>query len=260
MARRRAHRPLAAALLALVGAAAPTAAQSLAERVEDARDGAVRMSFAARPGVCGNGWGAGGGVTIRSGPDARGCPCADGPVRVTLTVRDGNVVRVRTRVGDAEPPPAGAFDLGTVSAPAAAAYLLDLAATLDGEAAKDAILPAVLADSATVWPKLLEIGRDRRRPHATRKAAVFWAGQQAARAVTAGLEEIIDDHDDDREIRKAAIFALSRRPADESVPALIRIARTSPDPELRRSAIFWLAESEDPRALEFFEAVLLSGT
>jgi len=37
---------------------------------------------------------------------------------------------------------------------------------------------------------------------------------------------------------------------------LIRIARTHRNPELRRKAIFWLGQSEDPRALALFEELL----
>jgi hypothetical protein len=40
------------------------------------------------------------------------------------------------------------------------------------------------------------------------------------------------------------------------VPALIRVARTSPNGELRKSALFWLGQSEDPRALGLFEELL----
>ena len=66
----------------------------------------------------------------------------------------------------------------------------------------------------------------------------------------------MDDARGDREVRKNAIFALSQRSNDEGVPALIRIARTNPDPELRKTALFWLGQSEDPRALDLFEEIL----
>ncbi len=259
MARRRLFPPLVATPLvaALLGlAAAPAHAQSLAERVESVRDGTVLLSFAARPGVCGNSTG---GVTIVDRYDvARGdCACDGNAVNVKLTRRDGRTVGVSTRIGRRERAEAGTADLGAVSAPAAADYLLGLAAMLDGRAAKDAILAAVVADSAVTWPGLLEISRNRARPRDVRKTAVFWLGQEAARAVAAELEGIATEGSDDLEVRKAAIFALSRRPADEGVPALIRIARTSPDHELRRTAIFWLGQSDDPRAIDFFEEVLL---
>jgi hypothetical protein len=42
----------------------------------------------------------------------------------------------------------------------------------------------------------------------------------------------------------------------EGVPALLRIARSNPDPELRKTALFWLGQSEDPRALALFEEIL----
>jgi hypothetical protein len=247
--------PLAAALLALVCAAAPARAQSLADRVESVRDGTIYLSFAARAGVCGS---PGGGITMVTGGRAGRGDCArdHGPVHVTLTRRGGRTVQVHSRIGAPQRVEPDAVDLGTVSAPVAADYLLGLAATLDGAPAKDAIFPAVIADSAVVWPRLLEISRNRGRPQDVRKTAVFWLGQEAARSLAPELEGIVAA-DDDLEVRKAAIFALSLRPADEAVPALIRIARTIPDQELRRSAMFWLGQSDDPRAIDFFEEVLL---
>jgi HEAT repeat protein len=57
-------------------------------------------------------------------------------------------------------------------------------------------------------------------------------------------------------VRETAVFALSQRPRDEGVPALITIAKKNPDPELRRKAIFWLGQSDDPRAIALFEELL----
>jgi HEAT repeat protein len=62
--------------------------------------------------------------------------------------------------------------------------------------------------------------------------------------------------DSDLEIRKHAVFALSQGPAEEVVPMLIRIARTNRQPELRKQALFWLGQSEDPRAISLFEEIL----
>jgi hypothetical protein len=45
------------ALAAALGLSAPAAAQTLSQRVACAPDGTVRLSYAARPGVCGNGAG-----------------------------------------------------------------------------------------------------------------------------------------------------------------------------------------------------------
>jgi hypothetical protein len=40
------------------------------------------------------------------------------------------------------------------------------------------------------------------------------------------------------------------------VPQLIRLAKTNRNPVVREKAMFWLGQSEDPRALAFFEEVL----
>jgi HEAT repeat protein len=73
---------------------------------------------------------------------------------------------------------------------------------------------------------------------------------------TRGLDSIMRDRGGELEVRKQAVFALSQRPRDEGVPALIRIARTSREPEIVRTALFWLGQSDDPRALALFEEIL----
>jgi hypothetical protein len=45
-------------------------------------------------------------------------------------------------------------------------------------------------------------------------------------------------------------------PKDEGVPKLIEVAKTNRNREVRKQAMFWLGQSNDPRALEFFEQVL----
>jgi HEAT repeat protein len=84
---------------------------------------------------------------------------------------------------------------------------------------------------------------------------VFWLGQAAGEEATRGLDSLATVGGD-LEVRKHAVFALSQRPADEGVPVLIRIARTNRSPELRKTALFWLGQSEDPRALTLFEEIL----
>ena len=87
----------------------------------------------------------------------------------------------------------------------------------------------------------------------TRQSAVFWVSQAAGDAATRGLDSLVSDEKGDRDIREHAVFALSQRPKEEGVPILIRIAKTNKDPEIRRRALFWLGQSEDPRALALFE-------
>ncbi len=192
-----------ALLLTLAGTAS---AQTLERRVSAAPDGSVRFSFAARPGVYGNG---------------------------------RNMI-----------------DLGTVSAKDAASYLLAFAMRDESRAAEKAIFPAVLADSVTIWPDLLKIAKSDQVSRKVRRSAVFWLGQAVGDAATKGLTDLVDDGNADRDVRESAVFALSQRPHEEGVPALIRIVRENKDPELRRKAIFWLGQSDDPRALSLFEELL----
>ncbi len=51
-------------------------------------------------------------------------------------------------------------------------------------------------------------------------------------------------------------FCSSELGGGDASPALTRIARTHPDREVRRKALFWLGQSADPRALALFEALL----
>ncbi len=108
-----------------------------------------------------------------------------------------------------------------------------------------------------VWPALLRIAKDRSRPAGARKSAVFWLGQAAGEAAAAGLEEIVYEQSGDREVRESAVFALSQLGDDEGVPVLIRLVKTHPDPDMRKKAIFWLGQSDDPRAIALFEELLL---
>ena len=244
---------LAALALFLPTAAA---AQSLAQRVEALGDGTLRLSFAARPGVCGSG---GHNITIMSDDDDESeweSDCRPGPVRVSLHVRDGRVVHANSYVGGRwRPAAARTTDLGALPAGRTAGELLALIEQRRADA-EEIVTAATLADSAVVWPVLLRIARRSDLPLDTRRQAVFWLSQAAGEAATRGLDSIATDANGELEVRKQAVFALSQRPADEGVPALIRIARSNPHGELRKSALFWLGQSEDPRAIALFEEIL----
>ncbi len=262
-------------LVALALAATSLEAQSVADRAARIENGVLRLSFASRPGVCGNGssW-------VRLGDGSRRSyvgefnfstkrqneweedECESGPVRVALTIEDRAPVSVRVYVGGNWRPGGDAVtDLGMVSAPQATEYLMSVAersgtGKTSSKTASNAIFGAVLADSVTLWPRLMRMARDESRAREPRRQAVFWLSQAAGDAATAGLDTLVGDARLDREVREHAVFALSQRPKDEGVPALLRIARSNRDPEIRRKAIFWLGQSEDPRALALFEDLL----
>lgn len=254
-------------LAAALGVSAPAAAQTLAERVAGAPDGTVRLTYAAREGVCGNGAGnisfdcrdgTCGRRNVRNDSDwdAGSCQCEAGPVRLSLAVTSGRVARLRTYVGGRWRAATGVTDLGVVPAAEAARWLLALARSGGDRAADEAVLPAILADSITVWPDLVRLARESSVALHVRNQAVFWLGHAAGEAATKDLTDLVRDDSVDREVREHAVFALSQQPRDVGVPALLQIARTNRDPEVRRKAFFWLGQTRDPRALALFEEVL----
>ena len=257
----------ASAAVVVASTASALGAQSIADRVSRAGNGTVRMTFATRPEVCGRGG------NIHRGGNWHGnfnsssewnrnrdveweAMCDYGPGRLVLDKRDGEIVAVRFYVGGRWRAASEATDLGNVPAREAADYLLSLASSLPGKAGRDAIFPATIVDSATVWPALLRLAKNEDRPRETRKQAVFWLGQAAGEAASAGLDSLTNDATLDREVQKQVVFALSQRPKDEGIPILIRVARTHRDPEVRRDAVFWLGQSNDPRAIALFEELL----
>jgi len=264
---------LAGGLLALLaGCAEAQGGQEgggLAARVARAPDGEVRMHFTSRAGVCGSvdgdnvmvGRTGNSGRTYTGrwdGGSRREMECIEGPTYLRLRVRGGRVSDVSARVARDFPAASGRVtELGRVPAREASGYLLALAErSADGEVGEDAVFPATLADSVTTWPQLLRIARSGAARDEARRSAVFWLSQQAGDEVTKGLAGLVDDDDQDRKLREHAVFALSQRPREEAVPELIRIARSHRDAQIRKTALFWLGQSGDPRAVALFEEIL----
>jgi HEAT repeats len=226
--------------------------QTLESRLARIANGTVHLSFAARPGTCGSGMNHVGAVE-ESEEWLAGC--GNPPVLVSLQLRENQVVAIRTYVGGRWRSRSGVHELGTVRPQEAAVYFLKVAGQ-PRELSGDPVLPATLADSVTIWPALLRLARSPQLPEERRRHAIFWLGQATSSAVTGALDSIAGDGRADLEVRKQAVFALSQRSGSEGIPALIRVVRTNRDPEIRRSALFWLAQSEDPRAIDLFEDLL----
>jgi hypothetical protein len=323
---------------ALVFASAATAsAQDIAARVRQVANGTVRLTFASRPGVCGDGESfvstsgmihsdgrrtifrdTQGSINITTGSDDsyNWRNCEEGPVRVALEVDNGEVIDLRTYVGKSWP---ANQDVMQVTTRSAVSYLLQIVERSNTRAAKRAMTPIILADSVNPAPDLLRIAknqnvprearksaifwtgqigdanaaqeiaqlirdpdhevaksaifaisqqrndassrtllsaaRNRDLPTEVRKSAVFWLGQIASDQATAGLKDVLTD--ENVEVKKSAVFALSQIRTEKSVDALMELARNSKDREVRKSAIFWLGQSNDPRVLAFFEEILL---
>jgi hypothetical protein len=183
-------------------------------------------------------------------------PCARTRVLVQVRRERSPVTSVVMHVGGAwSAAPEDGTQLGAVPAGEAADFLFSVAER-GGAPADEAIGAAVLADSTVRWPRLLALAKQSALPVKARRAAIFWLGQEAGDAATRGLAEVADAPDSDREVADAAVFALSQQPRSEGIPALLRVARTHRDPRVRRTALFWLGQSEDPAAIALFEELL----
>jgi hypothetical protein len=118
----------------------------------------------------------------------------------------------------------------------------------------EALTALALHETPEAVPALVALAREGPSGE-TRGQALFWLAQRAGAEARAAITRAIEE-DPETEVKRQAVFALSEMPRDEGVPLLIELARRHKNPAVREQAFFWLGESEDPRALQFFEEVL----
>ena len=147
------------------------------------------------------------------------------------------------------------FWVGQSRDPAALPGLQSLITNQDEEIGKSAVFALSQMRSDASLRILIESARNDRLDHEVRKSAIFWLGQAAGDKATEGLKDLLND--DDAEVKKQAVFALSQIRSEKSVDALIDLVKTSKDKEVRKSALFWLSQSNDPRVLALYEDILL---
>jgi hypothetical protein len=247
----------ATAVLAAAALLAPLAAgaQTIASRIDGVRDGAVQFAFAARPEVCGDGRGS---TWIRNreftNSNRGSSVCISGPVRVTIDRTDAQTVNVRSCVACRRAADDSGRDLGMVPAAEAAQYLVETAHRLAGKSAGAAVSAAAFADSADIGPALANLVRDGDASIDARKDGLFWYGQ--GDAPTKSLIELYDANEPSR-LREHFTFVLSQRRDDPAVDELMSIARTDADVRVRKQALFWLGQTNNPKALAFFRALLV---
>jgi HEAT repeat protein len=91
---------------------------------------------------------------------------------------------------------------------------------------------------------LLSVALDTSEDEEVRKHALWTAGQ--AGIATTELVPLYDRLTD-REIKGQLVWVLSQSRDRAAADKLIDIARTDRDPEMRKKAIFWLGQKNDPR-------------
>lgn len=212
------------------------------------------------------------GYRIRIAGGHRSMDCVDrshvalepaGELAILARFESGTLLRLRTATPDCEIDAGGVpvvwFD--GVKPDDSAAWLTSIinATPAPGERFDRIVKPAASAlamhEGTAATRSLVAMARD----HAVSKMradALFWLSQRAGDQALSAISEAID-RDPDTDVKKRATFALSQLPKDEGVPKLIEVARNNRNAAVRKQAMFWLGQSNDPRALKFFEEVLL---
>ncbi|HEX8941867.1 MAG TPA: HEAT repeat domain-containing protein [Gemmatimonadaceae bacterium] len=190
-------------------------------------------------------------MTLSSGD--RQFVCITGPVRVAIGRADKQTVSVRKWVGGRWSASGSDVDLGDVSATEAGHYLLNIAHTLRGSSASDAVSAAAIADAADLSGEFLRLVQDDDASLDTRKHALFWLGQSDFRtADLVRLRESLKPF----ALREHYTFVLSQRHEDVAIDGLIDVAKHDPDAEIRKQAMFWLGQTREPKAIRFLQDIL----
>ncbi len=252
--------------LALSTLATGLPAQSLADRIASAGQPRVQFTFAARSDVCGNGRSfiqvAGNSWYGSFSDSERRDPCGAGPIRVLLDRAGREVVAISAYAGPVPEATDGVTDLGRVRARDASEYLLGLAESAEGRVSRDAILPAVLADSVDVTPRLLALARNQNAARETRRSAISWLGrpldsrERAVRDVSTALVAIARDENDNQSVRQSALRTLARLEHGAGTAALMELAKDAQRSWLAREALAALTSSGDPRSRQHLRDVV----
>ncbi|MGH7659196.1 MAG: HEAT repeat domain-containing protein, partial [Gemmatimonadales bacterium] len=119
---------------------------------------------------------------------------------------------------------------------------------------KDRILFSVSqTDDPAARQWLLGIARNQAEPVEVRKKALFWYGQKEGTAAElVGLYDQVSDV----EMKEQLIFVYAQSDEKAATDKLIDIVRRESNPDLRKKALFWLGQSDDPRVIDVLQSVI----
>lgn len=109
--------------------------------------------------------------------------------------------------------------------------------------------------STRVEDKLFEVAKSNDAIE-VRRQAIRLLGERVSKRSFDFLSQTAQSTDVQAEVQVQAVRAIGERRSEETVPTLIKIARTHQNQLVRKQAIRSLGESGDPRAVEFFREVL----
>lgn len=168
------------------------------------------------------------------------------------STRAGELLRTFALRGDVSEELRGQaiFWLGQNHANNNAQFLRDLYSRIRGDELKEKVIFSLSQHRDPQNAEfLLDIALNQNESMEMRKQALFWAGQSGNVPVDRLTQ--LYDRVDDREVKDQLIFVFSQSRSEAAVNKLMDIARNERDVELRKQAIFWLGQSEDPRVQRF---------
>ena len=135
------------------------------------------------------------------------------------------------------------------------AFLESLFDKTNSEEIQNAVIQAMSeapGEEGARW--MLGVVQNTKQPVETRKKALFWAGQRRGIDINTllGLYPKLDD----QELKEHFIFVLSERREAAATDKLIEIAKNDKDVEMRKKALFWLAQKNDPRAKQLLMEII----
>jgi len=123
-------------------------------------------------------------------------------------------------------------------------------------AVRDQIATAVVglkSPAGTQW--LIDMAKDKSIDADSRKNAIYWVSQER----TVDMDQIIGIYESargDNDIQSQVIYALSNRREPAAVDKLMAIAKSDPNIDNRKTALYWLGTKNDPRIQQFLRDLL----
>jgi hypothetical protein len=191
-----------------------------------------------------------------------------GPIRlepapnlmVLLRLQTNQIQRVRTLSGDCQVDAGGLQIswLGDVNAAQSVEFLKTLVTNTvpngaTGDHSESALSAIALHRDAAASVAILDLAKN--GAPRLRQRALHWIARRAESQAIGIISQAIDN-DPDIEVKRQAVSALGQLPRNEGIPLLITLARAHTNPVVRKQAMQRLGQSNDPRALSFFEDVL----
>ena len=179
---------------------------------------------------------------------------------VLVRMQTNEIQRVRTFSGDCQVDAGGlpVYWLGDVNAAQSVEFLRTLVVDPGPNAAardhsESALSAIALHRDAAASGAIVELAKN--GSPRLRQRALAWIARRAESQAVGIISQAIDN-DPDVEVKRQAVSALGQLPKNEGIPLLIKLARSHTNPVVRKQAMQRLGQSNDPRALSFFEEVL----